>query len=341
MRRWIKATVAAAVLGLGGWIAEPYVQDWMLVRGACSGALPGDAVRQLASEADHFEDAESRTYEELGDYTCRVTIEGDELRDETLLFTSASVRRDEQDRQFMSVFPEQGFIAQAPMPADLPGFVDVRGRLYFLVPCPELGTDDDGRQRKMLVRTGFGPDASWGTPAAYETAVALVGAASDQLGCGAEPLSAPEGDATPAEAKEEPETSDTVPLREAASLGCGWASKAGLPRPESWRVGSGTNDAAPTGRCDLFHGDEEVGDDEYHLTFAAWYGDWSNRLTREEGEPRGLTATARCAGEAANFAVDGPDEVPGIDRGGLRDLLEAFARDQMERRDCTGLQVWG
>ncbi|MEV5311894.1 hypothetical protein [Streptomyces sp. NPDC052610] len=132
-----------------------------------------------------------------------------------------------------------------------------------------------------------------------------------------------------------------MPLREAASLGCGWASKAGLPRPENWRVGSGTNGAAPTGRCDLIHGDKEVGEDEYRLTFAAWYGDWSNRLTREEGEPRDLTATARCAGEAANFALGGPDKVPGIDRGGLRDLLETFARDQLERRDCSGLQVWG
>jgi hypothetical protein len=339
MRRWIKVTVAAAaVLGLGGWIAEPYVQDWMLVRGACSGALPGDALRQLASKADHFEDAESRTYEELGDYTCRVTFEGDEVDDELLLFTSASVRRDEQDRRFRSVFQEEGFTAQAPMPAGLPGFVDGWGRLYFLVPCPELGTDDDGRQRKMLVSTGFGPDASWGTPAAYETAVALVDAASDRLGCGAEPLSVPEGDAAPAEAEDTP---DTVPLMEADALGCGWASKAGLPRPEGWRVGYGTNDTAPTGRCDLFSGDPELGEDEYRLAFVAWYGDWSNRLTREEGEPRGLTATARCAGEAANFAVGGPDKVPGIDRSRLRDLLEAFARDQMERRDCSGLQVWG
>ncbi|MER6347305.1 hypothetical protein ABT232_23060 [Streptomyces sp. NPDC001532] len=40
---------AAAVLALGGSIAEPYVQDWMLVREACSGSLPADAVRQPAS----------------------------------------------------------------------------------------------------------------------------------------------------------------------------------------------------------------------------------------------------------------------------------------------------
>lgn len=52
-------------------------------------------------------------------------------------------------------------------------------------------------------------------------------------------------------------------------------------------------------------------------------------------------ATARCDGEAANFAVGSRDEVPGVGRADERDLLEAFAREQVRRRDCSGLRVNG
>lgn len=55
MRRWIKVAVAAAaVLGLGGYIAEPYAQDWWLVGRACDGALPRDSVAQLTPDDAQF-----------------------------------------------------------------------------------------------------------------------------------------------------------------------------------------------------------------------------------------------------------------------------------------------
>jgi hypothetical protein len=338
MRRWIKVAVAAAaVVGLGGWIGAPFAQDWWLVRTACDGALPGDAVRRLAQNGSHFKDAESVTYRELGEYRCTLSFEGDDLRSDLVLRVEAYTGRDQQDREFLTTLQDSGFAPQAPVPQGLPAFIDQFGAVQFLLPCPDLGKDDDGRRRKLLVRTQFGQDALWGHPAAYETTVGVVNGVSDRLGCGAEPLTAPDGDAGLVEPEDDPKT---VPLAEAGDTGCGWVTRAGLPEEGGWRVADGTNDAAPTGRCLLYDQEAADGHSGHRLTFVAWYGDWTSRFAADDGgRPLSLTATARCAGEAAHFVVDGSDEIPGVGQDRKRDLLEAFARDQVERRDCSGLRV--
>jgi hypothetical protein len=338
MRRWIGvAAAAAAVVGLGGWIAEPFARDWWLVRTACDGALPGDAVRQLAENGSHFEDAESTTFRELGEYRCRLSFEGDELRSDLVLRVEAHTGRDQQDHELLTALGDKGLAPQAPAPAGLPAFVDRFGSLRFLLPCPALGKDDDGRRRKLLVRTQFGQDALWGHPAAYETAVGVVNGVSKRLGCGAEPLTAPGGDAGRAEPQDDPKT---VPLAEAGGTGCGWLTRAGLADGAGWRVADGVNDAAPTGRCLVYDESAADGGSGHRMTFVAWYGDWSRRFAADDsGRPLSLTATARCDGEAAQFAVDASDGIPGVGQERKRELLEAFARDQVERRDCSGPKV--
>ncbi|MFI9151474.1 hypothetical protein [Streptomyces sp. NPDC053367] len=340
MRRWVKVAVAAlAVLGIGGWIAEPYVQDWMLLRSACAGALPSGAVRELAAHGSHFTEAESATHERLGSFGCSVSFEDEDGDSELLLKAQAYTRRDDQDREFMSLFEDEGFTPYAALPDGLPGFVDRFGSLQFLVPCPGLGRDDDGRQRRMLVHTVFGREAAAGQHAAYETAVALVAAASDRLGCGAERLDAPEGDAAPPDPEDDLRT---VPFTRAGDSACVRALKGVLPRPSEWRVADGLNAAAPTGRCELVTGeDDENGDGALGMTFAAWYGDWSGRLVTYEGVPRSMTATARCDGETASFALSASEDIPGVGKVRQRELLEAFAADQVRERDCTGLRVTG
>ncbi|MER5184335.1 hypothetical protein ABT009_39420 [Streptomyces sp. NPDC002896] len=340
MRRWVKVSVAAAVvLGVGGWIAQPYVQDWALARNACGGALPGDAVEQLAPDDSHLKDEESGRYEELGSYWCSLGIEGSEVHDERLLEMQAYTRRDDQDREFMSVFPEEGFSAQAPLPAGLPGFIDRYNAIQLLLDCPDLGKDAEGRQRKLLVRTWMGRDVKVGVPgAAYRTAVALANSASDKFGCGAEPLKEPDGDAVPVDSEDDPKT---VPLSEAAGTPCGWLTKAGLPESTAWRVAVGMNDAAPTGHCDVSTTDaEDPAEQDTQLVFVAWYGDWSNRLTAEDGngERLSLTATAHCDGEAANFALSANDDIPGVGTAAKQRLLKDFAQDQVRRRGCSGLR---
>ncbi|MET9732172.1 hypothetical protein ABZZ79_16450 [Streptomyces sp. NPDC006458] len=338
MRRWIKVAVAAvAVLAIGGWIAEPYVQDWMLLRGACAGALPGDAVRELAVHGSHFTEEESTTHERLGSYSCSLGFEADDGDDELLLRMEAYTRRDDQDREYMSLFEERGFSPYAALPGGLPGFVERFGSLQFLVPCPDLGRDTEGRQRRMLVRTVFGREAAAGQPAAYETAVALVAAASDRLGCGARPLRTPGGESGPPDPEDDPRT---VPFDKADSA-CARALRDALPRPSGWRLADGLNEAAPTDRCELRTGDDDSGEGERGMTFAAWYGDWSGRLVTDEGVPRPLTATARCDGEAAGFALSADEDIPGLGTARQRALLRAFAEDRTRQRGCTDLRVTG
>ncbi|SNX56552.1 hypothetical protein SAMN06272735_1004 [Streptomyces sp. TLI_55] len=341
MRRWVKVAVSAAVvLGVGGWIATPYAQDWWLLRTACDGVLPVDAVRELGRDGDHFKDAESATHEELGDYSCSLGFDGDDVRDDRLFATEAYTRRDDVDREFMTVLSESGFDRVGPMADGLPGYVDKYGALQFLLPCPELGKDDEGRQRKLLVRTWLGRDTLRATPAAYETAVALTNSASDRLGCGAEPLKAPDEDAAPVDPQEDPKT---VPLADAGDTACGWALKAGGLEAAQWRVAVLMNDAGPVGRCDLYARDADSGEWEPRLWFAAWYGDWSNRLLAEERRhgTGSRTATARCDGEAANFALSAAKDVPGVDGTGKRELFAAFTEAQVAQRNCTRLRLGG
>ncbi|MEV0637897.1 hypothetical protein AB0I77_23745 [Streptomyces sp. NPDC050619] len=339
MRRWIKVSVtAAAVLGLGGWIAQPYVHDWWLIRGACDGVLPDDALRDLVPADSHIVDTGSGGVKELGDYGCSVTVGGDHSADWRLLSMQAYTQRDDQDREFMWAFPESGFTAQAPMPDGLPGFVARYGNLEFLLPCPDLGKDDAGRQRKMLVRAMISPNGPWRQPASYEAAVAFVNSASERLGCGAEKLTAPTG-VSPANPEDEPKTVSFAAARDTA---CGWLAKAGLPNPSHWYLTAALNDTAPTGRCAVSIGDELSDAGEQGMDFGAWFGDWSDRLIAgDDSERPSLTATARCAGEAANFAVSASDDIPGVGVDKQRALLKAFAEEQVRRRDCSDLRVSG
>ncbi|MFG2352540.1 hypothetical protein [Streptomyces sp. NPDC048521] len=337
MRRWMKAAVAAvAVLGLGGWIAAPYVKDRWLVRTACDGALPAGAVRQLAVGGGHFTEADTTSHPRLGDYGCSLHFEG--RGEHTLVVRMAAyVRRDDQDSAFLAAFPQEAFAALHPLPRHLPGFVDSFGDFQFLLHCPDLGKDAEGRPRRLLVSAVVGDATARTSHAVYETVIPLVNSASTRLGCGAEPLKVPKGDVAPPDREKEPKP---LPVREAAGTACGWVAGARLPQAARWQVRILMNDAAPAGRCDLIRGGE-TSESGKNLDFAAWYGDWSNRVVSYDGVRRPLMATARCAGEAANFAVSAPKDIPGVGREEQRGLLRAFARDQVERRGCFGLRLTG
>ncbi|TPQ23609.1 hypothetical protein [Streptomyces sporangiiformans] len=328
---------AAVVLGVAGYVAEPYARDWMLAGSACHGALPRDVVDRLTPEGAHLDSEESRQSDGLGSYGCDLTIEGDEIQNSRLIEMEAYTRRDDQDREFFGAFPEEGFSRQGVLPDGLPGFIDDYRAINLLLPCPDLGEDAEGRQRKLLVRTWMGTDTLSGVPgAAYEAAVALTNSASERLGCGAEPLKAPKGGAVPADPEADPKTLSTA---EAKGTACGWVAEAGLPKGADWRVEVGMNNAAPTGRCDVSSGDGESGS-EKSLAFVAWYGDWSNRLNFEDGngEFRSMTASARCDGEAANYALGGSEDIPGVGKAAQQRLLKRFAQDQVNRRGCSDLR---
>ncbi|MFJ8860075.1 hypothetical protein ACIRD8_16760 [Streptomyces sp. NPDC102451] len=340
MRRWVKVSVAAAViLGVGGYVAQPYVKEWVLIRDACGGGLPRDAVEQLTPDGSVLDSEESTRTKELGSYTCEVTLAGGEADGERFVSVAAYTRRDDQDRVLTSVFTQNGFDQQAPLPEGMPGFVDQFGSIRLLVPCPDLPADDDGRKHKLLVSVHAGRDVLTGVPgAAHRMAVALTGAASDELGCGAEPLKAPERAAPLAVPPDDPKR---VPVARAEGTACGWVTGAGLPADGRWQIAVGANDASPSGRCDVFSAEDgEDTEDPSRLALASWYGDWSNRLTalRDNGTPRSMTATAQCEGEAANYALVGSQDIPGVGVTVRQRMLKLFAEGEVRRRGCSGLR---
>ncbi|MET9555595.1 hypothetical protein [Streptomyces sp. NPDC006645] len=332
--------MAAAVLGLGGYLAAPSAQEWLLVRQACDGSLPRDAVKGLTPADARLESAESKRTEALGSYSCVLTFEGDEVYRDRTVAMSAYTRRDDQDRAFMAMFPKDGFDGQTPLPGSLPGFIDQYGSIRFLVPCPDLGKDGQGRPRKLLVQTSLGQDIPAKTlGAAYRTAVAFTNSASDKVGCGAKTIEPPKKDLPRDAATDDP---PAVPLTEAAGTDCAWVSRAGLPEDSGWRIRVGANTAAPTGRCELMSkGEDGSSEDGSVLAFVSWYGDWSNRLTADEndGVPRPGTASARCDGEAANYAYAGSRKViPGVDTAAKERMFKEFARDEVRRHGCSELR---
>ncbi|MET4922442.1 hypothetical protein P3L51_08780 [Streptomyces sp. PSRA5] len=340
MRRWVKVSVvAAAVLGVGGYLAAPSAQEWLLVRQACDGALPRDAVKGLTPEDADLESAESKRTEALGSYSCTLTFEGEGISRDRTVALSAYTRRDDQDRAFMAIFPQEGFDSQAALPGDLPGFIDQYDAIRFVVPCPDLGKDGQGRGRKLMVRASLGREIPTEAPgAAYRTAVAFANSASDKVGCGAETIEPPKKDLPLTGAADD---LPTVPVAEAADTACAWVSRAGLPESGDWRIGVGANSAAPTGRCELTSGNDDGSPrDGSVLTFVSWYGDWSSRLTAydNDGRPRPGTASARCDGEAANYAFAGSPDIPGVGAAAKERMFEEFTRDEVRRRGCSDLR---
>ncbi|MEV6836263.1 hypothetical protein AB0N17_17405 [Streptomyces sp. NPDC051133] len=328
-------SAAAAVLALAGWLCAPYVKDRWLLHTACDGALPSGPVRELAAGGGHFTEADTSAHPRLGDYGCSLRFEGD--GDSTLVVRmTAYTQRDDQDSEFLYVFPQEGFSSLRPMPKGLPGFITDMGDLRFLLRCPGLGKDAEGRPRRMLVTATPGTATARTGHAVYATVVPLVNSASRHLGCGAKPLTVPKGDV----ASTDPGRDErSLPVTEAGGTACGWVARARIPGAAEWQVEPLMNDATPAGRCDLTRG----GQRDQSMRFAAWYGDWSNRLvfSSYDGVRRALTASARCDGETANFAMSASKGIPGVGAAEQRRLLKAFAEDQVERRGCSGLRLTG
>lgn len=340
MRRWIKVTVAAAVvLAVGGYIAQPYAKDWVLTGQACDGALPRDVTGQLVPDGAHLTEERSQRIDGLGSYGCDLRFEGDDGAVGHIVL-DAYTRRDDQDAQFRGLFPNDfDWMPTEALPDGLPGFVDEYRVMRLLVPCPDLGKDADGRQRKLLTRVSLQRRVDAGVPgAAYRMAVSLTNAASDRLGCGAKPLSPPKKDVPLADPEKSSEETRGVPLAEAKDTACGWAAGAGLPEPATWHALGSANENSPVASCSLVTGGSAA-EDKSRMYFKARYGDWSSRLTRTfSGDRLTVSATARCDGEAAAFVPAFGDGVPGVDKGDERRIFKLFAEDQVRRHGCSDLR---
>ncbi|KUN06098.1 hypothetical protein AQI95_14405 [Streptomyces yokosukanensis] len=221
-----------------------------------------------------------------------------------VLRITAYTGRDDQDSVFLDAFDDEDFSPLNTLP------------------------------RSMLLSAHVGYTART-SHAVYETVVPFANSAARHLGCGAKPPGVLQGDIAPADPGK---GQRTVPVTEAGGTACGWVARARLPRAADRRVEPLMNDTAPAGRCDLVGG---AAPSSTYLNFAAWYGGWSNRPVSSGGVRRGLTATARCDGEAASFAVSGSQRIPGVGTAEKRRLLRAFAADQAGRRGCANLRLTG
>ncbi|MEV6398921.1 hypothetical protein AB0M39_29745 [Streptomyces sp. NPDC051907] len=352
-RRWVKVgLIAAVVLAAVGYFAKPYAEEWWLAREACGGAVPAEAVDELAPDDERLSSDYEYLSKEIGQYTCQLFY-GDS-RSRKGVTAVAYTNRDSQDLMMRRAVSRGTGLSVGGLPTGLPGFTSDNGALLLLRTCPDLGEDAEGRPRRMLVRTtasGAAPEKS--PDALLRTAVALTNRSSDELGCGAEPLKAP-AHVLPAEPK-------PVPLSAAANTPCAWLASAKLPKDAQWTLGVVGGDAAPLSRCELFRasGEESTGPGRRQPTLVlnAWHGDWSEVAFGEAARDRAhseedgwytrplLTAEwgrakARCDGEAVNFEASSR-EAPGIKGPQLRALLTAFAKDQTERRGCTDLALPG
>ncbi|MCX4823376.1 hypothetical protein OG883_26540 [Streptomyces sp. NBC_01142] len=344
--RWVKVgVIAAVVLAAVGYFAQPYAKDWWLAREACGGALPDEAVDALMPDDEHLTSEYEYVSKEMGAYSCALGY-SDDFRNRGITAV-AYTDRDSQDLMMRSAFHRGTAQEVGALPEGLPGFVDEgRRTVRLLQTCPDLGKDAEGRPRRLLVRTSASGALMKEAPdALLRTAVAVTNEASRKLGCGAEPVKAPDRALS-----QRPE-----PVRISASAGtpCGWLAGAKLPREAEWRVGIDANDAAPVSRCELYR----KGDKSPAMRFNAWYGDWSEvpfkkvaaervSLAGDGGETRPLLtadwgrAKARCDAETANFEASSGG-VPGIGGPQLRALLTTFAQDQVKRHGCTDLALPG
>lgn len=346
--RWMRTTRvtavwAAVVLTVVGLFTRPYFHHLRVTSNACGGALPDGALDALTPDGKRLRDETSDQVDEVGWYRCEVTLEDEDDGDNAgyALTMGAWTRRDDQDRKFMSIFKDRGFDRVAPLPGGLPGFIDDFSDINLLVPCPALGKDDDGRARHMLVQTGFGYRPHGlvrGVP--YQVAVALAGAASDRLGCGAKPLKAPSKDAV---LPDEGGVHDVgqVSWAETKGTACSWLTRAELPAGRDWDVRAEPAGASPVEYCAVEapgRAGHDPDEDSTYVGFHAWYGDWGGRFLFDEydGDPHPMTATARCGTETANFAVDTDESTP-VSKTALHGLLERFVADRARRHGCSDL----
>jgi hypothetical protein len=339
MRRWIKVMVAAAmVLAVGGWIGQPYAKDWVLAGQACDGALPRDVTGRLVPDDAHLTEERSQGIDGLGSYGCDLRFDGDDGAVGHIVL-DAYTQADDQDAQFMGLFPNDlDSMPTEALPDGLPGFVDEFRVMHLLVRCPDLGKDANGRQRDLLTRISLQRHVEAGAPgAAYGAAVSLTNAASDRLGCGVKPLTPPKKDVPLADPARH-EEAHGISLAAAKNTTCGWAAGAGLPEPTAWHALGTTSTTSPVGGCSLYTEDSPSANRSW-MSFNAWYGDWSGRLTRSfKGDLLTVSATARCDGETATFLPKWTSDIPGIGKADRLRIFKLFAEDQVRLRGCSGLR---
>jgi hypothetical protein len=349
IRRWLPggrtlalvAAALAAVAGIG-WAAKPMWQPWWYAATLCGGHLSGDDLAALLP--DERLRAGRDTFGS-GNTLLRCGVNEDDGRHFVVKAEARidpGVRLGPLDIEFtVPRLPDYAYAGSVP------GFYGKFGPM-IIQECPKLGRDAEGRKQRLvthLYANGVERDPS---PASLRTAVRLANGANAEIGCGADPLPLPDG----------VEPARKLSLRQAEDTVCGRLARATLPRSPSggaWQVVAPTDERAPITSCSLV--DSGTGESAVNLT--GWYGDWTDKpferlLSANMQVPEGHSprdallgerfgrARARCEGESANFLADSrtrDGSRSALPMSQVRFLLNEFAADEAERRDCTDLEL--
>lgn len=364
-RGWLWGAVCAlAVLTIVGFSVRAPVKDWWLAREACGGKLPDGDLRTVWPDVRLGEQKESFD-EELGEYHCVLTTD----KDTVVVAVDAYPEGTDRDEELS--FAGSDAPPYAVLPGGLPGFETGNSLVYLMPECPRGGKGSAGEHRRLLVGTwAYFAKSREEKAAMLRLAVRMTNEVTEKLGCGGEPLPAPEDGAVP-------DRGAYVPRAQAKGTACEALATTRVPAEgRDGQVRIAVADGGVVGRCTLYAPRGTAADDTrpgrplVHLT--SWLGDWgtgvrelgsgTDRLPVGAGVVRRPAssdsrawAVAECDGEdtgyAAHWGDDSPYREPGeksgpptekerSERGALlREYVAAFAKDQVRRGKCTGLRL--
>ncbi|MFB7913525.1 hypothetical protein [Streptomyces sp. NPDC056061] len=368
-RWWWRSACALVVLVVVGFSVRAPVKDWWLAREACGGKLPQGDLRTVRTDARLGTERESFDLDS-GQYHCVLKDE----RDKVVVAVDTYPEGWERDRKLSSV--GSAHPPHAVLPGGLPGFEDENSLVHLMPECPRDGDGPSGKPRRLLVSTWtYFAKTREEKAAMLRLAVRMTNEVTGKLGCGGEPLPAPEDGAVP-------DTGAYVPRAKAKGTACNALATTRVPEEgRDGQVRIAIADGGVVGRCTLYAPKTDA-DDAYRrksrtgrplVELTHWRGDWAPGI-REFGSGPGplplgrgadwkpaLTedrawAVATCDGENVGFAAHwGYDYRPQRETGEkyepptaaerkeqrvlLREYVAAFANDRVRRGNCADLKL--
>jgi hypothetical protein len=257
----------------------------------------------------------------------------------------------------------------AVLPGGLPGFEDENSLVHLMPECPRLAKEPFGKHHRLLVSTWtYFAKSREEKAAMLRIAVRMTNEMTEKLGCGGDPLPAPQDGAVP-------DTGSRVPRAKAQGTACNALATTNVPAEgRDGTVRIAIADGGVVGRCTLYSPGREGGASRGKplVELTSWRGEWAGKMREAGSGPDPLPigpgasrrpsltehrawAVAQCRGENVGFAAHWSDDYPyraegeksarptDAERNERRKLLAeyvaAFAKDQVERDNCTGLQV--
>ncbi|HEX5597873.1 MAG TPA: hypothetical protein VFX61_17950 [Micromonosporaceae bacterium] len=369
-RRWLWGSAwALVVLVVVGFSVRAPVKDWWLAREACGGKLPrGDleTVRptgmRLGAERESFD-------EDLGQYHCVLT------NDEDKVVVAVDAYLGGADREKELSFAGSSYPPHAVLPGGLPGFEAQNSLVYLTPECPRGGKGPAGERRRLLVGTWtYFAQSREEKAAMLRLAVRMTNEVTEKLGCGGEPLPAPKDGAVPDTGRYVPRAEAKGTACDALATtrvpAEGRDGEVRIAIADGGVVGRCTLRAPKKAGDDAYRSGTRPGRPLVELT--SWRGDWGTNLREMGSGPDPLPmkegaawrpalteyrawAVARCDGENAGFAAHWGYDYPYREAGEkyepptaaerkerrvlLREYVTAFAKDQVQRGNCMGLQL--